>query len=94
MNNLVESFYNFACGYIVDFHTLKNICLFVAVYFHIYLILCRRIWEYFYDPDYGNCYTFTAKTKNSEILQARKVDFWQEENGKIMFFIFNYSISL
>ena len=52
------------------------------------MVLFHRLWEYFYDPDYGNCYTFTAKTKDNKKLQARKVDFWQEANGETFLSIF------
>ncbi|GFV00111.1 uncharacterized protein TNCV_4057821 [Trichonephila clavipes] len=41
---------------------------------------CRKMLEYFYDPDYGNCFTIPPRNSKGEILEAREADFWQEAN--------------
>ncbi|XP_035209181.1 acid-sensing ion channel 4-A-like [Stegodyphus dumicola] len=41
---------------------------------------CTRNLQYYYDPDFGNCYTIPAKNKDGILLQAREADFWQEAN--------------
>ncbi|GFY43712.1 CUB domain-containing protein [Trichonephila inaurata madagascariensis] len=41
---------------------------------------CMKMLEYFYDPDYGNCYTIPPRNSKGEILEAREADFWQEAN--------------
>ncbi|GFR01610.1 uncharacterized protein TNCT_334121 [Trichonephila clavata] len=41
---------------------------------------CMKILEYFYDPDYGNCYTIPPRNSKGETLEAREADFWQEAN--------------
>ncbi|GBM16172.1 hypothetical protein AVEN_126441-1 [Araneus ventricosus] len=55
-----------------------------VLYHDIITIACDWRFDLYFDPDFGNCYSFSARGKNGDVLSASEADFWQDENDLIL----------